>query len=44
MSLALNVRNGWEYSGDELSAMNLRQTNLAAQGDECHHCGGKHLS
>ena len=39
MSLTLNVGNWWECSGDEIYAMNLRQSCLVAQGDEYHRRG-----
>ena len=39
MSLALNVGNWWECSGDELSAMSLRRSNFVAQGDKCDRRG-----
>ena len=40
MSLALNVGNWWECSGNELWAMNLRRSNFVAQGDKCDRRGG----
>ena len=36
MSLALNVDNWWECSGDELWAMNLRRSNFVAQKTPCY--------
>ena len=39
MKSALNKRDWWECSIDELWAMNLRQSDLIAQGDKCdRHC------
>ena len=43
MSLALNAHKWWEYSGDELWAMNLRRQNFVAQDDEHHHRGGNQV-
>ena len=40
MSLALNARQWWECSGDELWAINLRRPNFVAQDDKCHRRGG----
>ena len=39
MSLTLNMGNWWECSGDEIYAINLRQSSLLAQGDEYHRRG-----
>ena len=39
MSLALNVRNWRELSGNNLWAMNLRRLNFFAQGHKCDRCG-----
>ena len=38
--LSTNVGNWWEFSGDELWAMNLRRSNFVAQGDKCYCRGG----
>ena len=40
MSLALNVGNWWESSGDELWATNPRRSNFVAQGNKCDRRGG----
>ena len=40
MSLELNARKWWEFSGDELCAINLRRPNFVAQDDGCHRRGG----
>ena len=40
MSLALDVGNCRECSGDEHLAINLRRPNFVTQGDEHHHRGG----
>ena len=39
-SLALNVRNWWECTGDELWAMILGRSNIDAQGDQFLCCSG----
>ena len=43
MILALNVHNWWECSGDELWAMNLRQSNFDAQDNKCDQGGGNQV-
>ena len=40
VSLAPNVGNWWECSGDELWAMNLRRSNFVAQCDKSARRGG----
>ena len=43
MSLALNIGNWWECSGDEVWMINLRQSNFVAQGNKCKSCSGNQV-